>query len=131
LILPAMSVCMSVCMSVWMSQIVSAPYLRNALSDFDETWHRYSSYRHDVQNQGHNHLKVMARGQRSWMSKSCPLHIFAMPHKIFTKLGKNILLLNMTCRTKVTTRSRSWLEVKGHACQNCVSSISLQHLFRF
>jgi len=72
---------------------------RNALSDFDETWHKYSSYQRDLQNQGHNQVKVMVTGQRSWMS------VFATPCRILTKLGTNILL-DTTCTTKVTTRSR-------------------------
>jgi len=59
----------------------------------------------------------------SGCQKSCLLHIFRTPCQIFTKLEPNILLINTTCWTKVTARSRSQLEVKGHGCQNHVRYI--------
>jgi len=81
-------------------KIVCAPYLCNASSDFDETWDKYSSPQHDMQNQGHNQVRVMVRGQRSLMSKSCRLHIFATPCQILTQLGTNIRLIDTIAKPR-------------------------------
>ena len=61
-----LSVCLSVRLSVRLSvchKIVSAPYLLNAWSDFNEIWVRCSPHGDDVQNTRFNHVGSRSRSQ--------------------------------------------------------------------
>jgi len=98
---------------------MSAPYLWNTLSDFDETWYKYSSHQHN------RRTKFITRS-RSWLEvKGHGCQIFSAPYlgnassdfeETWYKYSSN----QHNRRTNVTAKSRSRLEVEGHGCQNSV-----------